>query len=311
MQQWAAGPRYWQYDALIAQAAASHGLDPHLLKAVIWRESAFHSDKIGHERRARAHAGGRGRGPRLGESGARRDLHAHRSLRRRGPIPPPAPGISPRALERWKDRDRPGVFALAEYNAGRSRVERWVTETRLAEKANADDLIGAMDFPSTRRYIEDILARRDIYAKRRRIVAAPLARLPLSSSPPPAREARQHESEAEDRRRRFGDRHWFAEEEVVHRHRVQTAAIDAAEQHIPGVMRTRKMSSPAFALAPRKESPPLLTVSRRHRLIEKLIAQEIEELHPRRPGQIHIGKHRAETHPPSPRWCRSSRAGKT
>jgi len=163
-QQWAAGPRYWQYDALIAGLAARQGLDPHLLKAVIWRESAFVADKIGT-------SGERGL-MQVGEAAASDWARAERVETF---VPTdlfdPRTNLAvggwylARALERWKERDRPEVFALAEYNAGRSRVDRWIAETRLAEKANADDLIGAIDFPSTRRYIEDILARRAIFAR--------------------------------------------------------------------------------------------------------------------------------------------------
>jgi soluble lytic murein transglycosylase len=163
VQQWAAGSRYWRYYALIAEAAARHGIDPHLLKALVWRESAFHPDKIGT-------SGERGL-MQVGEAAARDWAKAERvETFTPTDLFDPHTNTSAgawylaRALERWKDRDRPEVFALAEYNAGRSRVDRWLAETRLAEQANADDLLGAMDFPSTRRYIEDILARRDMYA---------------------------------------------------------------------------------------------------------------------------------------------------
>ncbi len=164
VQEWAAGPRYRQYDALIAETAARHALDRHLLKAVIWRESAFHADKIGT-------SGERGL-MQVGEAAARDWANAERvetftptdlfDARTNTAV---GAWYLARALERWKDRDRPEVFALAEYNAGRSRVDRWVAETRLAGQADADDLIGVMDFPSTRRYIEDILARQEMYTR--------------------------------------------------------------------------------------------------------------------------------------------------
>ncbi len=164
VQEWGSGQRYWQYDELIRETAARNGIDPHLLKAVVWRESAFHADKVG--------ASGERGLMQVGEAAALDWAKAERvetftatdlfDARTNVAV---GGWYLARALERWKDRDRPAVFALAEYNAGRSRVDRWVTETRLADKANADDLIGAMDFPSTRRYIEDILTRRDIYAR--------------------------------------------------------------------------------------------------------------------------------------------------
>lgn len=163
--EWLASSRYRQYDALIADVAARNGLDPHLLKAVIWRESAFHADKVGT-------SGERGL-MQVGEAAATDWAKAERietftptdlfDARTNLAV---GGWYLARALERWKQRDRPEVFALAEYNAGRSRVDRWIAETRLAEKANADDLIGTINFPGTRRYIEDILARRDLYAGR-------------------------------------------------------------------------------------------------------------------------------------------------
>ena len=74
-----------------------------------------------------------------------------------------------KALDRWKGKANPIPFALAEYNAGRSRVDRWVTATGLGEVAEAADLLKAMDFPSTRRYIDDITARYRFYKERGRL----------------------------------------------------------------------------------------------------------------------------------------------
>jgi soluble lytic murein transglycosylase len=166
-QQWAAGQRYWQYDPLIADLAARHGLDPLLLKAVIWRESGFVADKVGTSGErglmqvSEAAAQDWAKAERI-ETFTNTDLFDAKTNVEAGAW------YLRRALEYWKERDNPVVFALAEYNAGRRRVDRWVEETRLGGKANADDLMGTIDFPSTRRYIEDILARRKLYAERER-----------------------------------------------------------------------------------------------------------------------------------------------
>jgi soluble lytic murein transglycosylase len=167
VQEWGAGQRYWQYDPLIGNIAAKHGLDPLLLKAVIWRESAFHADKVGTSGErglmqvGEAAASDWAKAERI-EAFTNTDLFDAKTNLEAGAW------YLQRALERWKDRDHPAVFALAEYNAGRSRVDRWLLETRLGEHANADDLLGTMDFPSTRRYIEDILARQKMYQQRER-----------------------------------------------------------------------------------------------------------------------------------------------
>ena len=71
-----------------------------------------------------------------------------------------------RALEKWKDKDDPVPFALAEYNAGASRVDRWIAATGVGPKADAHDFLNAMDFPTTRRYVDDIMARQKFYRLR-------------------------------------------------------------------------------------------------------------------------------------------------
>jgi len=60
-------------------------------------------------------------------------------------------------------------FALAEYNAGRTRVDHWMASTGLGEKATADDLIAAIDFPTTRRYVQEIVRRYHSYQERGRL----------------------------------------------------------------------------------------------------------------------------------------------
>src|SRR4051812_8328261 len=44
---WLAGSRYTQYDRQIIDVSRKHGLDPKLIKAIVWRESAFHPDMVG------------------------------------------------------------------------------------------------------------------------------------------------------------------------------------------------------------------------------------------------------------------------
>ena len=59
-----------------------------------------------------------------------------------------------RALQYWSDRDDPLPFALAEYNAGRSNAARWA-----GEGAGAVEFWRGITYPTTRRYIRDILVR--------------------------------------------------------------------------------------------------------------------------------------------------------
>jgi soluble lytic murein transglycosylase len=159
---WLAGSRYTRYDAIIADVANKHGLDPRLVKAIVWRESAFHPDKLGT-------VGERGL-MQVGEAAAK-DWALAEKIETFMPTDLFDPKTNldvgtwyfKKALDRWKQKDDPISFALAEYNAGRANVHRWIAETGRAEDANAHDLLQAMDFPTTRRYVDDIISRYHYY----------------------------------------------------------------------------------------------------------------------------------------------------
>src|SRR5205085_1642532 len=73
-----------------------------------------------------------------------------------------------KALDRWKQKDDPVPFALAEYNAGRARVDRWVAASARHGEVNSGDFLPAIDFPTTRRYVDDIVARYHFYQQENR-----------------------------------------------------------------------------------------------------------------------------------------------
>lgn len=168
LQSWRGGTRFWAYDELIVDTAAKHGLDPLLLKAIVWRESAFHTDKVGK-------SGERG----LMQVGDAAALDWAKAGKIETFVPTDlfdaktnldvGAWYFKKALERWKSKTEPIPFALAEYNAGRSRVDRWIAASGRGESAEAADLIGAMDFPTTRRYIDDIIVRHQYYLRRGRM----------------------------------------------------------------------------------------------------------------------------------------------
>ncbi|MEA3211671.1 MAG: soluble lytic murein transglycosylase [Chthoniobacter sp.] len=168
VQAWSCGSRFWDYDTLITDMARKHGLDPMLIKALVWRESAFQADKVGT-------SGERGL-MQVGEAAAK-DWAQAQKIETFVPTDLFDPKTNldvgawylKKALDRWKAKADPLPFALAEYNAGRTRVERWVLETDLGDKATAEDLMAAMDFRTTRRYIEDINRRYRIYQARGRL----------------------------------------------------------------------------------------------------------------------------------------------
>lgn len=162
------GSRYGAHDDLIRDAAKKYGVDPMLIKAVVWRESKFHPDKVGT-------SGERGL-MQVGEAAAA-DWAKAEKVETFMPTDLFDPKVNlevgvwylSRALERWKGKADPVPFALAEYNAGRSRVDRWIAETQRGEGAKAEDLVAQIDFPTTRKYIEDITARHRFYRERGRM----------------------------------------------------------------------------------------------------------------------------------------------
>jgi len=154
-----------QYDSIITAAAKENGIDFHLVKAVIWQESRFGADKIGG----------------VGERGliqvtepAAIDWARANAVENFQPetLFDPTTNIRvgswylKRALDYYRDKDRPLPFALSEYNAGRGRVKRW-TQTPDAESppVSAEEM-REKSFKSTRAYVRAIENRYAYYKKR-------------------------------------------------------------------------------------------------------------------------------------------------
>jgi soluble lytic murein transglycosylase len=165
--EWSSFGRFHRYDNYVRDVAAKYGVDPLLVKAVVWRESEFEPTKVGT-------SGERGL-MQVSEAAARDWVRANKVE-----TFAPTDLFDPRtnleigtwylkkALTRYAGKDDPAAFALAEYNAGKTRVDRWVTKTNLGRSATADDLKSSIDFPKTRRYVDTILKRRDFYRERGR-----------------------------------------------------------------------------------------------------------------------------------------------
>ncbi len=167
-QEWLNVMRFSRYDPLIENAGRKHGVDPMLIKAVIWRESSFHPDMVGKD----------------GERGlmqvtvpAAEDWVKAKKIETFVPrdLFDPKTNIEvgtwylKQSLQRWSSKEDPLPFALAEYNAGRRRVEKWIEDSNMGDKATADDLRQSISFPSTRNYIEAIVARYHFYKTRGRL----------------------------------------------------------------------------------------------------------------------------------------------
>jgi soluble lytic murein transglycosylase len=162
---------YHRFDALITKVAAEHRLDPRLVKAVVWRESRFQTDMVG-------------------KNGERGLMQISGIAAREWATANAIPNFEPdqlfnpetnleigawtlgKAMQHWNNQDDAVPFALAEYNAGHSRVDRWVrVASQKSPQLNAQIFEDSIDFPSTAHYVRTILARYDFYKQRGPLVA--------------------------------------------------------------------------------------------------------------------------------------------
>jgi peptidoglycan lytic transglycosylase len=169
---------YRRFDPLIVKAAHAHRVDPRLVKAIVWRESRFQADMLGRD----------------GERGlmqvtemAARDWALANNVKNFHPDQLLVPEVNlevgswylGKAVQRWQtlltaaiaDSSLPEQalpFALAEYNAGKSRVDRWIRVTMEKHQGavTAEHFQDNIDYPSTARYVRTILARYDFYRRR-------------------------------------------------------------------------------------------------------------------------------------------------
>jgi soluble lytic murein transglycosylase len=156
---WSLRRREIQAEELIRKAASRYKVDPALVKAVAWKESVFHPH-------ARGQSGELGL-MQVGSLAARewaaaervRDFH-HEQLLHPGSNVMAGTWYLARLLQRYPQTDNPAAFALADYNAGRSHVRRWIKGQALT---NASAFLTSIDFPSTRAYVVAVLARREKY----------------------------------------------------------------------------------------------------------------------------------------------------
>lgn len=160
LSEWASLGRYGAHDTEIASAAARHGVDPLLVKAVIWQESRFRADKLGTRGE---------RGLMQVTEPAAQDWVEAEGIETFAPADLLDPGTNievgtwylAKALKHWSSQEDPLPFALGEYNAGRSRVKRWSGGAQIS----ADDLSKAMDIASTRAYVAAVRKRYDYYKR--------------------------------------------------------------------------------------------------------------------------------------------------
>jgi len=148
-------------DRNILAAAQKYGVDPSLIKAVVWRESRFNP-------RVRGRVGEVGLmqvGKLAGQEWAKAEgipMFSHDHLFN------PARNIEAgtwylrKMLRRYSSTDYPARYALADYNAGRSNILRW---NKGAAATNSAEFLQHMDFPRTRDYVVSILKRQPKYQR--------------------------------------------------------------------------------------------------------------------------------------------------
>jgi len=165
--EWMSPARFHRYDRLIRSVAFEHHLDPMLVKAVVWRESRFDSKKHGSHRE---------RGLMQVSERAANEWARENKIAGFKPdqLFEPKTNLEAgswylhRAMEHWTHQSDPIPFALAEYNAGASRAQRWSGGNDVAEIPERQ-FLQKIDFPATRRYVESIIDRYKFYQHRGRM----------------------------------------------------------------------------------------------------------------------------------------------
>jgi soluble lytic murein transglycosylase len=147
------------YDPIIVAAAHQYAIDPALVKAVIWRESRFNS-------RARGRVGELGLMQVRKAAGQEWAAAEKKVAFTERHLVDPDTNIYAgswylaQLLRRYRAVDDPIPYALADYNAGRTHVLRWMQGVA---KTNSAQFLAQMDFPGTRQYIESIRDRHAHY----------------------------------------------------------------------------------------------------------------------------------------------------
>lgn len=160
-EQWRRARLESSQDKNILIVARKYEVDPALIKAVIWRESKFDPHARGTK----------------GETGLMQimDLTGREwADAQRVPLFAPVLLYDPvknidcgvwylrKLLPRYAKTDDPVPYALADYNAGRGNVLKWMKDEATTNSAAFIERIG---FPSTQAYVRAVMERRKKYAE--------------------------------------------------------------------------------------------------------------------------------------------------
>jgi len=165
--EWISPARFQQYDRLITAVAAEHHLDPMLVKAVVWRESRFDPQKFGS-------AGERGLMQVTDKAANEWARETKVDNFRVEELFDPKTNLEAgswylhRAIQHWEQHSDPIPFALAEYNAGASRVQRWAGGDA-TDTISVKDFLAKIDIRGTRNYVDQVMGRYHFYKRRGRM----------------------------------------------------------------------------------------------------------------------------------------------
>jgi soluble lytic murein transglycosylase len=156
---WRQFNRDHRFDREIKTAAEHYGVDPLLVRAVVWRESRF-APNI------------RGRAGEIGlmqiqDIAAREWADAehlgsfdHEHCLDPGTNTMAGTFYLSKLLKRYQDTDDAVPYALADYNAGRSKALRWKTGIG---STNSRAFVNQITYPSTKNYIKSVTRRYRLY----------------------------------------------------------------------------------------------------------------------------------------------------
>jgi soluble lytic murein transglycosylase len=146
-------------DGPILAAAQRYGLEPALVKAVVWQESRFNPN-------ARGKIGEIGL-MQIQEETAREWAEAERvsSFEHEHCFDPATNTLAgawylKKLTKRYLQTDNPAAYALADYNAGRGNLLKW---NKGEAATNSALFIEAIGFPGTKAYVQSVLRRYERY----------------------------------------------------------------------------------------------------------------------------------------------------
>lgn len=150
-----------RYDPQIQTAARRYGIEPALVKAVVWQESGFNPNARG----AKGEIGLM----QLQELTAQEWADSQRitNFAHEHCLDPATNTLAgsfylSKLLRRYANTDNPVPYTLADYNAGRSYVLKWNTNSAATNSAAFVDQIG---FPSTKYYVKSVMKRSEHYRR--------------------------------------------------------------------------------------------------------------------------------------------------